>query len=150
LRDRNVRREQDARQRTRRELETQATAWYTYAGVEALLEIIQIACPTAFLDAVAFLHEQIEVHRPAGEDPAPEAFAEFQTKKRSAAKRKAEGGKSDDDREEGTSQKRCWLQRRVVEDKMEVDMDVPVRDRSSSQVSVPAVDFSNVGWPEEY
>jgi hypothetical protein len=120
--------ERAARLNEKRNSETEATAWYTYAGVEALLEIIQIACPTAFPDAVAFLREQIEVHRPAGEDPAPEAFAEFQVRKKSAAKRKAEGGGSDDDRKDGANRKHHQLQRRVVEDEMDVDTDVPVRD----------------------
>jgi hypothetical protein len=142
--------ERAARLNERRDSEAQAAAWYTYAGVEALLEIIQIACPTAFPDVVAFLREQIEVHQPAGENPAPEVFAEFKAKKKSAAKRKAAGENSDDDRDEETSRKRRRLQRRVVDDKMKVDTDVPVRDRSSPRFSVPAVDFSNAGWPDEY
>jgi hypothetical protein len=58
-------------------LETQATAWYTYTGVEALLEIIQLAYLAAFPDAVGFLHQQIEAYLPAGEDPEPEVFADF-------------------------------------------------------------------------
>jgi hypothetical protein len=42
------------------------------------------------------------------------------------------------------------LQKRVVDDEMDVDTDVPVHDRSSSRVLVPTVDFSNAGWPDEY
>jgi hypothetical protein len=118
-----------------------------YAGVEALLEIIQMACPTAYSDAVDFLREQIEVHRPAGEDPAPEAFAEFQARKKSAAKRKTEGNGSDDDREEGTSRKRRRLHKKRDEDEMEVDTDVPVRARLASRISIPEVVVTQTEWP---
>jgi hypothetical protein len=38
----------------------------------------------------------------------------------------------------------------VVEDEMDVDMDVPVHDRSPSRVSVRDVDFSDAGWPAGY
>jgi hypothetical protein len=86
LRDRVNRLERAAHLNERRDSEAQVSAWYTYAGVEALLEIIQIACPTAFPDAVAFLREQIEVHQPAGDDPAPEEFAEFKARRKAAAK----------------------------------------------------------------
>jgi hypothetical protein len=104
-------------------------AWYTYSGVEALLEIIQLAYPDAFPDVVGFLRQQIDAYPPAGEDPAPDAFADFRAKRR-----KAEGESSDVDREEGTSRKRRRVQRRVVDDEMDVDTDVPVRESRSCNI----------------
>jgi hypothetical protein len=95
--------------------------------VETLLEIIQIAFPDAFPDAVTFLRQQTVDHKPVGEHPDPDAYDEFRAKRRSAAKHKAEGENSDENREEETSRKRHRVQRRVVEDEMEVDTDVPVR-----------------------
>jgi hypothetical protein len=38
----------------------------------------------------------------------------------------------------------------VEEDEVEVDPDIPVRNRSGSQMSPPAVDFSDTGWPNAY
>ena len=136
LKERVTRLERGARQSARREADSQATAWYTYSGVEALLEIIQLAYPEAFPDAVGFLHQQIDAYPPAGEDPAPDAFADYRAKRRKAEKRKAEGEGSDVDRGEGTSWKRRQVQRRVVDDEMDVDSDVPERDWSVSRETV--------------
>jgi hypothetical protein len=122
--------ERAAHQNSRRDAEAQATAWFTHTGVGTLLEIIQLAWPTVFPDAVGSLRQQREAYLPAGEDPDPEAYHIFQAKRQAAAKRKTEGEKSDDDREEGTSCKRRRLWKKVVEDEMDVNTEVPVRDRS--------------------
>jgi hypothetical protein len=111
-----------------------------------LLEIIQLAYPEAFPDAVGFLRQQIDAYPPAGEDPAPDAFADYRAKRRKAEKRKAEGEGSDVDRGEGTSRKRRRVQRRVVDDEMDVDTDVPERDRSASRESFPEV-VIQTEWP---
>jgi hypothetical protein len=121
-----------------------------HARVETLLKIIQVAFPDAFPDAVAFLHQQTVACKPVREHPNLDAYDNFQAKRRSAAKCKTEGNNSDDDREEETSRKRRWMQRRVVEDEMDVDTDVPVHNQSGSRVLVPAVDFSDVGWPDAF
>jgi hypothetical protein len=119
-------------------------------GTATLLEIIQHRFPEAKPDATSFLQQQLEYYPPVGEDLDPEGFENFLAKKRAATKRKTEGGNPDEDREEGTSQKRCWLQRKVVEDGMDVDTDVPIRDRSASQMSIPEVVDAEKGWPVGY
>jgi hypothetical protein len=106
LKERITRLERAARQTSRRDAEAQSAAWYTHAGVETLLEIIQMAFPGAFPDAVAFLHQQTAVCKPVGEHPHPDAYDEFRAKRRSAAKRKTEGDNSEDDREEERGRKR--------------------------------------------
>jgi hypothetical protein len=150
LRDRIARLERAARQNSRRDAEAQAAAWFTHARVEALLEIIQVAFPDAFPVAVAFLRQQMAVHKPAGEHPDPDGYEIFRANYGTPAKHKIEGENSDEDREEGTSRKRRRLRKRVVADEMDVDTDVPVRDRSATWMSAPVVDFSDAGWPAGY
>jgi hypothetical protein len=116
--------------------------------VETLLEIIQIMCPTAFPDAVGFLRQQIDAYPPIGEDPDPEGFPNFRAKKRAATKCKTEGENSDNNREEGTSWKRRRICKRVADNEMDVDTDVPVRNQSVSRTSVPAIQFAETDWPE--
>jgi hypothetical protein len=109
------------------------------------LELFQHAFPEAIPDVLAFLCQQLEYYPPAGENPDPNGFEEFIAKK-SAAKRKMEGNGSDDDREAGTSRKRRRLQKKIVEDEMDVDTDVPGRDRSASRESFPEV-VIQTEWP---
>jgi hypothetical protein len=111
-----------------------------------LVEIIQMAFPGALPDAVAFLHQQTAARKPVGEHPDPDTYDDFRAKRRSAAKRKAEGNNLDNDREEESSRKRRWVQRRVVEDEMEVDTDKPVCDRLASRESFPEVAIETE-WP---
>jgi hypothetical protein len=91
LHDRIVQLERAAHQNLRRELEAQAVTWFTHAGVETLLEIIQLACLTAFPDAVGFLCQQMEAYPPVGGDPDLEAFNKFWAKKQVATKCKTKG-----------------------------------------------------------
>jgi hypothetical protein len=134
LRDQIVWLERGARQSARREAEAQAATWFTHARVETLLEIIQLAFP----DAVAFLRQQIAAYLPVREHPDPDTYDNFQAKKHAAAKQKTEGDNSDDDREEGTSRKRRWMQRKVVEDEMVLYPEPrrgrsPVKDRNRTR-----------------
>jgi hypothetical protein len=145
LREQIVRLERLMRHQVRQEVEIEASAWFVHEGVAMLLELFQHAFPEAIPDALAFLHQQLEYYPPAGENPDPDGFEAFIAKK-SAAKRKMEGNGLDDDWEEGTSRKRRRLQKKVVEDEMDVDTDVPVRDRSASWESFPEVAIETE-WP---
>jgi hypothetical protein len=129
----------------RQEVEIEAAAWFVHEGVATLLELFQHAFPKAIPNALAFLRQQLEYYPPAGENPDPNGFEEFVAKK-SAAKRKTEGNGSDDDREAGPSRKRRRLQKRIVEDEMDVDTDIPGRDRSASRESFPEV-IIQTEWP---
>jgi hypothetical protein len=133
------------RYQVRQEVEIEASAWFVHEGVATLLELFQRAFPEAIPDVLAFLCQQLEYYPPAGENPDPDGFEAFIAKK-SAAKRKMEGNCSDNDREKGTSRKRRWLQKKVVEDEMDVDTDVLGRDRSASWESFPEVAIETE-WP---
>jgi hypothetical protein len=150
LKDQIAQLERAAQQKSRRDAEAQAAAWFTHAGVETLLEIIQMAFPTAFPDAVGFLRQQMAAYLPVGEHPDPDAYDNFWAKKRAATKHKTEGVNSDDDQKKETSRKGRRVHRRVPEDEMDIDTDVPVRNRSGSRMSVPAVGSSETGWPVAY
>jgi hypothetical protein len=56
-----------------------------------------------------------------------EAFDNFRVKRQVAAKCKTEAKNSDDNREEGTSQKRHRIRKRAAEDEMDVDTDILVQ-----------------------
>jgi hypothetical protein len=142
--------ERAARQTSRRDAEAQSAAWYTHTGVETLLEIIQLTWLTAFPDAIGFLRQQTAAYPPAGEDPDLEGYDEFRAKKRSTAKRKTEGENSDDDWEEERSWKKHQVHRRVPEEEIDVNADVPIHDRLASRISVPMVGSSETGWPVGY
>jgi hypothetical protein len=113
-------------------VEIESSAWFVHEAVATLLELFQHAYPEAMPNALAFLRQQLEFYPPAGENPDPNGFEEFVAKK-SGAKRKTEGNGSDDDREAGPSRKRRRVQKKRVEDEMDVDSDVPERDRSVSR-----------------
>jgi hypothetical protein len=102
------------------------------------------------LHAVGFLQQQIAAYPAVEEHPDPDTYDNFWAKKQVAAKRKTEGNNSDDNREEERSQKKRQVHRRVPEDEMEVDTDVPVRDQSGSWMSALAVDFSDAGCPNAF
>ncbi|KAJ7802977.1 hypothetical protein B0H13DRAFT_2389286 [Mycena leptocephala] len=124
--------EREREERERKALEQRREE--VMSQVEAALAAETETVRNTFPDAVGFLRQQIDTYPPAGEDPAPKAFADFQAKRRKAEKHKAEGESSDVDQEEGTSRKHRRVQRRVVDNEMDVDTDMPVRNRSSSWV----------------
>jgi hypothetical protein len=111
-----------------------------YNATQAMLAVIRHTTSTQLDDTLEYVANQLDAFLPVGSAPNNEDIDEYIKNKRQAAKRKAE------DREEGSSQKRRQLRRSVEEDEMDVDTDMPVRDRSASRVSLPEV-VVETEWP---